>query len=146
MLTRLSFEAGLYWNPDTYEAPAWQEVLCVKDVTLNLETGEADVTTRGNAGWRAILATLKDASLEFELVWDPTSAAFIAIRTAFFTNGAVELAALDADITTSGAQGLRAAMAITNFSRSEPLEEAITVSVTAKPTYSAHPPEWMEVP
>jgi hypothetical protein len=32
---------------------------------------------------------------------------------------------------------------ITNFSRNEPLEEAITASVTVKPTYSAHPPEWM---
>ena len=26
-----------------------------------------------------------------------------------------------------------------------PLEEAITVSVTAKPTYSANPPSWMSV-
>jgi len=37
-------------------------------------------------------------------------------------------------------------MAITKFNRNEPLEEAITVSVTAKPTYSANPPEWMVVP
>ncbi len=37
-------------------------------------------------------------------------------------------------------------MAITNFSRSEPLEEAIKVRVTAKPTYSANAPEWMTVP
>jgi hypothetical protein len=37
-------------------------------------------------------------------------------------------------------------MAITNFSRAEPLEEAIKVSVTAKPTYAEHPPEWMTVP
>jgi hypothetical protein len=36
-------------------------------------------------------------------------------------------------------------MSITGFSRSEALEEAIMVSVTAKPTYSANPPEWMTV-
>ena len=36
-------------------------------------------------------------------------------------------------------------MAITNFSRNEPLEEAITVSVTAKPTYATNPPSWMTV-
>ncbi|NJN36804.1 MAG: hypothetical protein HC794_06785 [Nitrospiraceae bacterium] len=59
------------------------------------------------------------------------------------TNGTVEFAVLDGPVATSGSQGLRAAMAITNFSRSEPLEEAIKVSVTAKPTYSDHPPEWM---
>ena len=34
-------------------------------------------------------------------------------------------------------------MAMANISRSEPLEVAIKVNVTAKPTYSDHPPEWM---
>jgi hypothetical protein len=33
---------------------------------------------------------------------------------------------------------------ITKFSRNEKLEEAVTVSVTAKPTYSATAPVWME--
>ena len=48
-------------------------------------------------------------------------------------------------ITEAGSQGLRASFSITKFSRNEPLEEAITVSVTAKPTYSDNPPEWMTV-
>jgi hypothetical protein len=39
-------------------------------VTLNLEAGEAEVTTRANSGWRATVATLKEASVEFEMVWD----------------------------------------------------------------------------
>ena len=52
----------------------------------------------------------------------------------------------DSPIGTAGSQGLRATMAVTNFSRNEPLEEALTVSVTVKPTYSANPPEWMIVP
>jgi hypothetical protein len=34
----------------------------VRDVTLNLETGEADVTTRANSGWKQTFATLKDGS------------------------------------------------------------------------------------
>ena len=46
---------------------------------------------------------------------------------------------------TVGVQGLRATMAVTNFSRNEPLEEAITVSVTVKPTYAENAPEWMTV-
>src|SRR5690606_33225349 len=98
-----------------------------------LEAGEADVTTRSNAGWRANIATLKDASLEFEMVWDTDDENFTAIRQAFLTSGAVEFAVMDGDIDTSGSQGLRATMSITSFSRNEPLEEAITVSVSAKP-------------
>jgi hypothetical protein len=92
------------------------------------------------------VATLKDASLEFEMVWDTADADFTAIRTAFLTNAAIEFAVLDGNVATAGTQGLRASMAITNFSRSEPLEDAIKVSVTAKPTYSANAPEWMTIP
>ena len=43
------------------------EVKNVKDLTLNLESGEADVTTRATKGWRASVATLKEASLEFNI-------------------------------------------------------------------------------
>ena len=146
MSVKLGMDAKLFRNTGTYETPLWTEVTNVRDVTLNLEAGEADVTTRGNAGWRANVATLRDASLEFEMVWDAEDDDFTAIRTAFLTNGSVEFAVMDGDVATAGSQGLRALMSITNFSRSEPLEEAITVSVTAKPTYSANPPEWMAVP
>ena len=41
---------------------------------------------------------------------------------------------MDGDITTSGNQGLAGNFTVTNFSRSEPLEEAVTVSVTLKPS------------
>jgi len=143
MGVKLGMDAKLYRNTGSYGSPVWNEVKNVKDVTLNLEAGEADVTTRGNGGWRANIATLKDASLEFEMVWDTADDDFTAIRTAFLANAAIEFAVLDGPVATSGSQGLRASMAITNFSRAEPLEEAIKVSVTAKPTYAANPPEWM---
>jgi len=70
MAVKLGLDAKLYRNTGTFAAPAWNEIKNVKDVTLNLEAGEADVTTRGNAGWKATVATLKDGSIEFEMVWD----------------------------------------------------------------------------
>lgn len=145
MGAKLGLDAKLYRNAGSYESPDWKEIANVRDVTLNLEAGEADVTTRGNAGWRANIATLKDASLEFEMVWDTDDENFTAIRQAFLSSGAVEFAVMDGDIDTSGSQGLRATMSVTSFSRNEPLEEAITVSVSAKPTYAANPPSWMVV-
>ena len=113
---------------------------------MNLEAGEADVTTRGNNGWRATVATLKDGSVEFEMVWDSADDDFGSIRDAFLNKTALDLAVMDGDIATAGSQGLRASCMITNFSRNEALEEAITVSVTAKPTYAANPPSWLTVP
>lgn len=145
MSVKLGLNAKLYRNTADPATPAWSEITNVRDVTLNLEAGEADVSTRGNNGWRATVATLKDASVEFEMVWNAQDTNFAALRDAFLTNGSVELAVMDGDITTSGTEGLRALFTVSGFSRSEPLEEAITASVTVKPTLSTTPPEWMVV-
>jgi hypothetical protein len=143
MSVKLGMEAKLYRNAGTYAVPDWVEITNVKDVTLTLETGEADVTTRANSGWKASKATLKDGSVEFEMMWDTSDEGFSAIQAAFFGNSNIELAIMDGDIETAGAEGLRATCSVTKFDRKEPLEEAITVSVTVKPTYAAHAPEWM---
>src|SRR5579885_1704197 len=135
MAVKLGLDAKLYRNTGTFASPAWNEIANVKDVTLNLEAGEADVTTRGNAGWRATVATLKDGSIEFEMVWDTADDDFAAIRDTFLNRGAMEFAVMDGPMNVPGSQGLRATCMVTNFSRNESLEEAITVSVTVKPTF-----------
>jgi hypothetical protein len=112
----------------------------VRDLTLNLEKGEADVTTRANQGWRAIVATLKSGTVEFEMVWDTDDTGFTALKNAYFNNTPIALAILDGE----NGEGLDADFSVTNFSRSEPLEEAVTVSVTVKPTYSTRAPAWIE--
>ena len=104
----------------------------VRDASTNLETGEADKTTRANDGWRSTAATLKDGTLEWEMVWDTSDAAFAAIQTAWETRAEIALAALDGLIATVGSQGLTGNFQITNFSRSEDLEDVAKVSVTAK--------------
>jgi len=104
------------------------EMANVREVTLTLEAGEADVTTRANSGWRATAPTLRECTCEFEMVWDPEDAGFTAIRNAFLASGLIALKILD----KAGGQGPDGDFAITSFSRNEPLEEAITVSVTAK--------------
>ena len=120
----------------------WNEIANVKDLTLNMEKGEADVTTRANNGFRATLATLKEGTIEFEMMWDPTDAAFTALKNAYFANTDIALAAMDGAIGTSGSQGLVSNFQVLNFSRAEPLEEGVTVSVSVKPHEHT---EWYEV-
>ncbi len=140
MAIKLGMEAVLKYKAGGQAGGGtWTALGNTRDVTLNLEAGEADVTTRANAGWRATVGTLKEASVEFEMVWDTADAGFTAIKNAFFNNAVIGLQVLDG---TSG-QGLQADFSITNFSRSEALEEAITVSVTAKVTYSTTAPSWI---
>lgn len=138
MSIKLGMEAKLYYG--AAGSTASTELTNVKDVTLNLESGEADVTTRANAGWRATVGTLKTGSVEFEMIWDSDDAGFTAIKDAYFNNEPIALAILD----EAGGEGLDADFSITNFSRKEALEQAITVSVTAKPTYSTRAPAWVE--
>jgi predicted secreted protein len=143
MSTRLGMDAKLYRNTGSFGSPTWSEVTNVKDLTLNLEKGEADVTTRANGGWRATVGTLKDASIEFQMVWDTADAGFSAMQQAFFSNTPIEFAVMDGDINDPASEGLRATFDIFNFTRNEALEEAIMVDVTIKPTYAASAPQWI---
>ena len=113
------------------------EVKNVKDLTLNLESGEADVTTRATGGWRASAATLKEASLEFGILYDTADADFQAFQAAYFSNTPLSLF-----ISDGNGGGLDADWSITAFTLEQPLEEAVSVSVTAKPTASTRAPAW----
>lgn len=134
----LGLDAKLFRG--TAGSRAATEVTNVKDLTLNLESGEADVTTRATKGWKASVATLKEASLEFSILYDPDDPDFAAFQSAYFGNTPLALFVSDGQDT---AHGLDADFSITAFSMEQPLEEAISVSVTAKPTASARAPEWV---
>jgi len=142
----LGQDCKLYRNTGTYGSPVWTLITTVRDLTLGLEKGQADVSTRGNNGWRANASTLKEGSIEFEIVWKPGDVQVGAIRDAFLNNTSMELLALDGPVATAGSQGLRATCDITSFSRNEPLEEGVTVGVVAKPTLAANPPSWFTAP
>ena len=114
------------------------EVKNVKDLTLSMESGEADVTTRATSGWKASIATLKEASLEFGILYDTEDADFTVFRDAYFGNTPLALF-----VTDGNGSGLDADWSITGFSVEQPLEEALTVSVTAKPTASTRAPAWV---
>ena len=57
----LGMNAGLYQGEAGSTTPSsMSEVDNVRDVTLSMEAGEADITTRGNSGWRATAPTLRE--------------------------------------------------------------------------------------
>ena len=113
------------------------EMTNVKDVEMNLTSGEADITTRAANGWRAYAATLKEASLTFQMNYESDDVDLKAIQTAFMNNSAIAFLVGD-----DKGNGLDADFVITEFNIPQPLEEAVTVSVTAKPTLSTRAPSW----
>jgi len=135
-------DAKLYYGDQDAELAAMTEADNVKDVTVNLEAAEWDGTTRANSGWRSTVPTLKTCTIEFEMNWEPDDAAFQAVRDAFLNGTGIELAALSGDRDTADSEGPKGTFSITSFPRSEPLEEGISVAVTAK---LAVWDEWVEV-
>lgn len=159
-MPKMGFKAQLYYLPTgtraswgtttagvtTGAAPAGLAVCGnTRDLTLNLSKAEADATTRNNNGWKAILAGLKEGSIEFEMLWDTADAAFTAFFNAWLNDTNIGVAALDGDKATAGSQGLWADFQVIGFTKKEPLNEPQSVSITMKPGYSTVAPQWVSV-
>ncbi len=154
----LGMNAKLYRNsgtsflePASFTGANIKEVTNVRDLTLGLDKATADVTTRGNGGWRAMVGTLKDGSVEFEMIADQADENYVAIREAWLTDTPIQFAVMSGLMTAPkppGSEGLIAVFSINNVSRAEPLEGAQMASVTMTPTYVNDPdfkPAWKEV-
>jgi hypothetical protein len=139
----LSQNAKLYRNTGTYAVPVWDLIGNVKDLTLSLEKDETDVTTRASGGWKEFVDGMKDATVEFGMLWDTGDADFDAFQGAFINNTSVEVLVLDGLAATAGSEGLRATMMVKSFTRNENLGEALMVDVSLRPVKNANSaPVW----
>lgn len=143
----LGLNAVAVENDGTFGTPDWTNAALIydiiKDVTLNISTEEADVTTRGGNGWKQSLATLKDASVEISGVWENGDTNFASLMSAFLNNTTLDLGFFDGPATT-GAQGLHAEFVVTELSRNEEVSGALTFSATLKPG-GTNAPEWLTI-
>lgn len=151
---KLGFEAKLY-RQSTGTREAWPEgsgvpaslveITNVKDLNFSQDHEEVDVSTRAGGGYKQTAAGLKNASIEFGMVYDTADAGFLAIQAAYQARANIALAALDGDVEVAGTQGLWADWQVIGFQKSEALGEAQMVNVTLKPGRSDVPPEWVTV-
>ena len=146
MGVKISLDGKLYYcAAGIGGVPTWTEIKIVRDMTVTISKGEADVSSRGGGGWKAVVGTMKELVIDFEIVYDPEVAAVAALLDAFLNGTALGLAAMNGDIETAGTQGMWADCAILKFDEKEPLEGAVTIGITAKSTYSANPPQWKTI-
>ena len=103
-----------------------------------------DVTTRASGGWRQEKGTIRNGTVEFDMIYDPADTDFAAFLTAAVGNSTIACAILDGARTTTGTQGLWADFEV-SMNKTENLEEAQKVTVTLSPAYSAVAPEWITV-
>ena len=114
------------------------DMTLLRDVTINGETGEADVSTRGGGGFRQFVPTLVDFSIESSLVYQPGQVDFEEWKTTWNLKRAIAIAVLDNDVTVSAnvCRGFWFDGAITNFGQNEALEEGVTNDIRIRQTIS----------
>jgi len=138
----LAENAVLFRNTGTYASPVWDAVSQVKDLSVTQSKGEVDVTTRASGGYVEIVDGLKEASIEFSVLYDTADTDFVAILAAYHANTAIEFFVGDGAAAT-GTQGLRADCLILKADISETLGEALMCDFSAKPIKNADSaPTW----
>lgn len=143
----LGHKARLYYSAN---GTTWTLVKGVRDVTVNVSSDEADVTTRDNDGWKANAKTLKDASIEFQILPAPGEATYEALRDANFADTVLRFRALSDLATVDNAEGLMFWGQVFSWNRSEALADAQMIDVSTKPTIppdgkEAETPTWVEI-
>lgn len=115
------------------ETPTYTEVKIARNVSINLERGQIDVSGRGD-DWNQYAAGRTDGTVEFEMLVDKSNSEYSILSTAFFAKSEIAIMALDGDKATTGSEGIAGNFVLTNFTRNEQDQEAITYSVTASPS------------
>ena len=108
----------------------WPLVGNIKDENLGKSAATSDVSTRSAGGWRQLVATLREMTATFQIVFDPTDPDYIAFDEAYFTNGVIPMRFFDSKGEVSDTPiGFEADFMVTNFTENRQLEEAVMIDV-----------------
>lgn len=126
-------------------APAGlDEVTLVVDVTGGAQKGKGKIASRASK-WIKYLPGLRDGSFKVKLIYDPADPDFQAFMTSYLKDANLALAILDGDKATVGVLGFWADFIVSDWQKSETLEEGQTVEFTVDPAVSAVDPEFVKV-
>ena len=145
--TRTTWSATVTDGANVGAAPSnLTEITNLKgDLNVPLDDGEADVSTRGNGPWEAVIGGIRKVGIDLTMIYDPSNTIYQAFLKAYLTRTKIACAFLGDDKATVGAGGLWADFAVTKMEKGEAAGEAQTTVWTLKPTYSTVPPEWVKV-
>lgn len=109
---------------------------CVIDVNLDLSANEIDASDRCGNGFAAMVAGLKQFSIETGLIKKKNSgvlpAYYTNLRNAFLNDSLITVLVLDDARNVEGADGFVAVMSVFNFSEDQPLDDVIKNNITLK--------------
>jgi len=131
-ICKLGRNAKLYYGPEDTALGSLSLCGNVRDLEINTTAKEADTTTRDSGGWTSSAVVSREITITFEMLCLDDDDGYDAMEDAWLNGTFLSLAALSGARDVSGSRGPYGNFSITDFTVKEPLEEASTVSVTAK--------------
>ena len=99
-----------------------------RGATLNRSAETIDITNKVSAGWKEIITSVKEWSIDCDGVFVADDAALKALETAFNANTVVDVKISD------GTWGYKGKAIITDFPIEAPYDDAATYSITLQGT------------
>lgn len=115
------------------------EMKNIRDLTVNDERGEADISNRGSE-FELIRTTMRKVSFDFQMNADEDDADYAAILAAYVNRTPIAWKCLSA----ADGSGIDCDVEVLKLTRNEALRDAMTADVTVKPTYHTRYPEWVD--
>jgi hypothetical protein len=133
MADKFGYEGKVYYKVGGVGGGgAWTELTIVRSVSLNMSKGEADFSSRANPGWESTRGSRKAVSVDFEMLWDEANAGISALRDVYLdVTDVIGLKFLDG--AEGSGKGFQADFDVFEFTREEPDNEPMTLSVSVKP-------------
>lgn len=130
----------VYRNTGSYDTPVWTLVDIAKDVTITLNKDEIESRRRG-ASWIEYLKGQKEMTLDIPCKWVKGNTNLQAFQQDYFADDCAyhDLLILDDEATTTGAEGVRAIVALFDFTMNLGLADEATVDLSFRPTYVEEP-------
>lgn len=137
---RVGVFCKLYLNTGTYEAPVWEEVDLISDLSDNAAWERGDSSAR-----RSRVRTMEPTMLGLELTGsvrtDYTDDRYNDLRDAFLTNATLDVLVLTGAIETNGSLGFRFDAKVFDFGSDQALANVIFNSFAIIPSASDHEPQ-----
>lgn len=128
MTVRASLDCVLQRNTASYATPTWVTVDNVKNVGIPKGKAMSETTTRGDAGLKTFLGTVKEFGLEFEMNADDADADYTAFEDSYWNNAPLDLLVLRGP-AEAGTKGVRLQVEVETFDEQEDLEGHPVVTV-----------------
>lgn len=119
--------AKLYINTGTYDTPVWLEVDMIDDVEVSLEKATNEIDIRASGNTKTVVGNRKiGLSTNYYELAGYTDMVKPELLESWNGDSPLDMLTLDQDISVIGAEGFRGPFVVTNFGKSEKVNEQQT--------------------